>query len=52
MKKLTFFQGGGYSAPELEILTVAVEQGFAGSFGEEGENPDAGEDNYGDGSGF
>lgn len=50
-KKQTKFVGGGtpYLAPELEILEVSVEQGFAGSYGDEGAaGGDLEEDNYGD----
>lgn len=29
--------GGGYEAPEIEVITTTVEGGFSLSFGDEGE---------------
>ena len=43
--------GGGYEAPEIEVITTTVEGGFSLSFGDEGEAGASGEyrvDNYGD----
>lgn len=53
LKKERKFVGGGssYLAPEVEVLEISVEQGFALSngYGEEGEaGGDLGDDNYGD----
>lgn len=41
----------GYIAPDIEILSIAVESGFAASFGDEGEAGAGGDDyvdNFGD----
>lgn len=43
MKKI-FLQGEGYVAPELEVISTVVEQGFTLSAG----IMEAEEDNYGD----
>ena len=46
MRKQNFFEGGGYSAPELEVISTTVEQGFTLSSGVDFEN--ANELDYGD----